>query len=37
VADTERGNEIRAEIALLERLVAAYRTNALREGSAASA
>jgi fructose-1,6-bisphosphatase-3 len=32
VGDTERGAEIRAEIALLERLVAAYRTNALREG-----
>ncbi|HEV7499152.1 MAG TPA: fructose-bisphosphatase class III, partial [Vicinamibacteria bacterium] len=32
VADTERGTEIRAEIELLERLVAAYRTNALREG-----
>ena len=37
VGDTERGHEIRAEIGLLERLVAAYRTNALREGSAASA
>jgi fructose-1,6-bisphosphatase-3 len=35
VADTERGNGIRAEIGLLERLVSAYRTNALREGSAA--
>jgi fructose-1,6-bisphosphatase III len=32
VADTERGSEIRAEIEMLERLVAAYRTNALREG-----
>jgi fructose-1,6-bisphosphatase-3 len=32
VADTERGQEIRAEIGLLERLVAAYRTNALRQG-----
>jgi fructose-1,6-bisphosphatase-3 len=31
VADTERGTEIRAEIGLLEGLVAAYRTNALRE------
>jgi fructose-1,6-bisphosphatase III len=37
VADTERGNEIRAGIALLERLLSAYRTNALREGSPASA
>jgi fructose-1,6-bisphosphatase-3 len=33
VADTERGAEIRAEIELLERLVAAYRRNAIREGS----
>jgi fructose-1,6-bisphosphatase III len=33
VGDTERGAEIRAEIEMLERLVAAYRTNALREGS----
>ncbi|PYQ51485.1 MAG: fructose-bisphosphatase class III, partial [Acidobacteria bacterium] len=33
VADTERGAEIRAEIALLERLVMAYRTHALREAS----
>jgi fructose-1,6-bisphosphatase-3 len=32
VADTERGAEVRAEIGLLESLVAAYRTNALREG-----
>jgi len=32
IADTERGTEIRADIGLLERLVAAYRTNALREG-----
>jgi len=35
VADTEQGAEVRAEIALLESLVAAYRTNALREGGAA--
>jgi len=35
VGDTERGEEIRAEIALLERLVGAYRTNALRQGPAA--
>jgi fructose-1,6-bisphosphatase-3 len=34
VADTERGAEIRSEVDLLERLVAAYRTNALREGAA---
>jgi fructose-1,6-bisphosphatase-3 len=34
LADTERGAEIRAEVDLLERLVAAYRTNALREGVA---
>ena len=33
VADTERGAEVRAEIGLLESLVAAYRTNALREGA----
>ncbi len=33
VADTERGEEIRAEIGLLERLIAAYRTHALREGA----
>ena len=32
VADTERGAEVRAEIGLLEGLVGAYRTNALREG-----
>lgn len=31
VADTERGAEIRAEISLLERLVAGYRSNALRQ------
>jgi fructose-1,6-bisphosphatase-3 len=35
VADTERGAEIRGEIGLLESLVTAYRTNALREGGAA--
>jgi fructose-1,6-bisphosphatase III len=33
VADGERGEEIRAEIALLERLVAAYRRGALRPPS----
>jgi fructose-1,6-bisphosphatase-3 len=33
VGDTERGAEIRAEIALLERLVMAYRTHVLREAS----
>jgi fructose-1,6-bisphosphatase-3 len=33
VADTERGEEIRAEIGLLERLIAAYGTHALREAS----
>jgi fructose-1,6-bisphosphatase-3 len=32
IADTERGAEIRAEIELLEKLVAAYRRNAIREG-----
>jgi len=32
-ADTERGTEIRAEIAMLERLLAAYRSNAMREGT----
>jgi fructose-1,6-bisphosphatase-3 len=32
VADTERGEEIRAEIALLERLIEAYRSNELRHG-----
>src|SRR5262249_32002330 len=32
VADTERGAEIRAQIALLERLIAAYRGNKLRQG-----
>ena len=31
VADTERGAEIRAEITLLEQLVAAYRANTLRQ------
>ena len=31
VADTERGQEIRAEIALLEKLVEAYRGNKLRQ------
>jgi fructose-1,6-bisphosphatase-3 len=31
VGDTERGEEIRAEIRLLERLLEAYRTNAIRE------
>lgn len=31
VADTERGAEIRAEISLLERLLAAYRANEIRE------
>lgn len=33
VADTERGLAIRAEIELLERLIEAYRQNALQEGS----
>jgi fructose-1,6-bisphosphatase-3 len=37
VADTERGAEIRGEIELLERLVGAYRRNALREGRSAGA
>jgi fructose-1,6-bisphosphatase-3 len=37
VADTERGAEVRGEIGLLEGLVAAYRTNALREGGTGSA
>ena len=32
VADTERGAENRREIALLERLVWAYRTNQMRQG-----
>lgn len=32
IADTERGAELRAEIALLQRLVEAYRTNEIREG-----
>jgi fructose-1,6-bisphosphatase III len=32
VADTERGEEIRAEIALLERLIEAYKSNELRHG-----
>ena len=31
VNDTERGADIRAQIALLERLIAAYRTNQLRQ------
>jgi fructose-1,6-bisphosphatase-3 len=31
VADTERGTEIRAEVALLERLIEAYRSNELRQ------
>lgn len=31
VADTERGDEIRAEISLLEKLVDAYRANQLRQ------
>lgn len=35
VGDTERGAEIRAEIELMERLVTAYRTNALRESGPA--
>ena len=30
VADTERGQELRGTIALLERLVRAYETNRLR-------
>jgi fructose-1,6-bisphosphatase-3 len=34
VSDGERGEEIRAEIALLERLVAAYRRGALRPATA---
>lgn len=32
VADTERGAEVRSQIALLERLVEAYRGNDLRQG-----
>jgi fructose-1,6-bisphosphatase-3 len=32
VADTEAGAELRREMALLERLVQAYRTNQLRPG-----
>ncbi len=31
VADTERGEEVRGRVALLERLVRAYRSNALRQ------
>jgi fructose-1,6-bisphosphatase-3 len=34
MADTERGSQIRCEIRLLERLIEAYRNNALRPGSA---
>jgi fructose-1,6-bisphosphatase-3 len=34
MADTERGNQIRCEIRLLERLIEAYRNNDLRPGSA---
>lgn len=36
VNDTERGAEIRAQIALLERLIAAYRTNQLRQPTKSS-
>jgi fructose-1,6-bisphosphatase-3 len=33
VSDTEAGSEIRAQIELLERLIAAYRSNKLRQGA----
>ena len=34
IADTEQGDELRAEIALLEELIAAYRTNRVRQRDA---
>lgn len=36
VADTERGVEIRGQLALLQQLVAAYQSNKLRQGTIAS-
>jgi hypothetical protein len=34
MADTERGTRFRCEIELLERLIAAYRNNHLRQSAA---
>jgi fructose-1,6-bisphosphatase-3 len=34
MADTERGEELRCEIKMLERLIEAYRNNELRQDNA---